>query len=79
MGALDRVVEDRVLAEGLRRCLEVVVTGGLERSCLMGSVLGAAFETRFDVDLCSPLVIGLLVLGRDGGSLADTLLAVLLA
>jgi len=65
---------ERELADGFRRCRDCV-RGGLERSALTGSVLEpvAAFETRFEDDLCSPPVAGLLILARAGGGRIEEL------
>jgi hypothetical protein len=71
-----RVFVESELAEGLRRWREAV-RGGLERSCLTGSVLATVFEPWFDDDLCSPPVVGLPILARCGGGRIDTSLIAL--
>lgn len=61
------------LADGFRMWREVV-RGGLDRSCLTGSVLAAVvFDIRFEEDLCNPLVVGFPVLTREGGGRIDPL------
>jgi hypothetical protein len=66
------------LAEGLRRCRELV-SGGRDRSCLTGSVLWLTFECRFEDDLLSPPVVGLPMLARAEGGRIKALLTTLLA
>lgn len=73
-----RVVEEKELVEGVRKCRKVV-SGGLERSCLTGSVLWLVLDCRFEDDLCSPPVVGLPMLARGGGTHIEALLAVVLA
>jgi hypothetical protein len=60
------VVEDVVLADGFRRCRDVV-RGGLDRSCFTGSGFLTVSDTRFEEDLCSPPLVGLPKFARGGG------------
>jgi hypothetical protein len=66
------------LAEGLRRCRELV-SGGLDRSCFTGSVPWLTFECRFEADLFSPPVVGLPMLARAEGGRIEALPTTLLA
>lgn len=56
------------LADGFRRCRDVVI-GGRERSCLAGSVvlLEEASAMRFEDDRCNPVVVGLLIFDLAAG------------
>jgi len=66
-------VRELELADGFRRCRDVVI-GGRERSCFTGSVLAVeeVLDTRFDDDRCKPPVVGLLILDLGaGGRIAE--------
>jgi hypothetical protein len=61
-----RVLLERTLTEGFLRCRDAV-RGGRERSCLIGSVVVAVLGTLFEDDRCSPPLVGLPILAREGG------------
>lgn len=68
---------DATLAEGLRRCREVV-SGGLDRSCLTGSEFWLLLDCRVENALWSPPVVGLPMLARAEGGRIEALLTILL-
>ena len=70
------MLADKALAEGFRRCRDAV-RGGLERSCLAGSMFALLLEIRFEDDLCNPPAAGLLIFAREGGGRIEASLAVL--
>ena len=73
-----RVAADTELVEAFRRCRDWV-RGGLERSCLTGSVIeDVALELRVEDDRFKPPVVGLLILAREGGGCKEEALLVAL-
>lgn len=71
---------EKELVEALRKWRDVTM-GGLDRSFFTGSgsvAVAGGFGRRFDVDLCSPLVVvGLLMFARREGGRVEAVLEML--